>query len=71
MGSPLTVLKSATSLFTITGALSSTSQVTLAAETNVVDATKANKNTVMPLFGRHSILSDNDIDNAVEFIYSL
>ena len=35
------------------------------------DATKSNKNTMMPPFGRHSILSENEINKVVEFIYSL
>jgi len=35
------------------------------------DATKSNKNTMMPPFGLHSILSEGEIDKVVEFIYSL
>ena len=32
---------------------------------------KDNKNTMMPPFGLHSILSEDEIDKVVEFIYSL
>ena len=35
------------------------------------DATKMNPGTIMPPFGRHNILSESEIDNVVEFIYSL
>jgi sulfur-oxidizing protein SoxX len=35
------------------------------------DASKANPNTVMPLFGRHQILSADEIDKVVEFVLSL
>lgn len=35
------------------------------------DATKTNPNTIMPPFGRHHILSEQEIDKVVEFIYSL
>ncbi len=35
------------------------------------DATKANPNTIMPPFGRHKILSEQEIDKVVEFIYTL
>ena len=37
----------------------------------VWDATKTNPNTIMPPFGRHGILSSDEIDKVVEFIYSL
>ena len=37
----------------------------------IYDPTKANPNTVMPPFGPHAILSDKEIDQIVEFIYSL
>ncbi len=35
------------------------------------DASAANPDTVMPPFGRHSILTEKQIDAVVEFIYSL
>lgn len=35
------------------------------------DATKANPNSMMPPFGRHDILSEDEIDKVVEFIYTL
>ena len=35
------------------------------------DSTKANANTMMPPFGRHNILSEDEINKVVEFIYSL
>jgi sulfur-oxidizing protein SoxX len=35
------------------------------------DASQANPNTVMPPFGRHQILSGDEIDKVVEFILSL
>lgn len=35
------------------------------------DATKANPNSIMPPFGRHDILSEDEIDKVVEFIYTL
>jgi len=35
------------------------------------DATKNNPNTIMPPFGRHAILSDEEIDKVVEFIHTL
>lgn len=35
------------------------------------DATVTNPNTVMPPFGRNKILSDNEIDKIVEFLYTL
>lgn len=123
MGRPVALLKSATALFTIMGALSFAPQITVAADSAMVDAgkkisfdrkkgnclachqisggnlagnvgpplvamksrfpdraklraqiwdaTKSNKNTMMPPFGLHSILSEGEIDNVVEFIYSL
>ena len=37
----------------------------------ISDATKVNPNTVMPPFGRHQILSKDEIDKVVEFILSL
>jgi len=37
----------------------------------VYDATAINKNSAMPPFGRHGILSDQEIDNVVEFLYTL
>lgn len=35
------------------------------------DATVANPSTTMPPFGRHQILSEEEIDKVVEFIHSL
>lgn len=35
------------------------------------DSTKANPNTIMPPFGRHKILSEKEIDQIVEFVYTL
>ena len=35
------------------------------------DATVANPNTMMPPFGRHGILSEEEIDKVTEYIYSL
>ncbi len=35
------------------------------------DATKNNPNTIMPPFGRHAILSEEEIDKIVEFIHTL
>lgn len=35
------------------------------------DSTKANPNSMMPPFGRHKILSEKEIDQVVEFIYTL
>ena len=35
------------------------------------DATKMNPNTIMPPFGKHKMLSEEEIDKVVEFIYSL
>ena len=35
------------------------------------DATKMNPNSIMPPFGRHDILSEDEIDKVVEFIYTL
>jgi sulfur-oxidizing protein SoxX len=35
------------------------------------DPTKANPNSIMPPFGRHKILSEKEIDQIVEFIYTL
>ena len=37
----------------------------------VWDATAANPNTMMPPFGRHGILSDDEIDKITEYIYTL
>jgi len=37
----------------------------------ISDASKFNPNTVMPPFGRHQILSKDEIDKVVEFILSL
>lgn len=35
------------------------------------DSTKANPNSIMPPFGRHKILTDDEIDKVVEYIYTL
>jgi len=35
------------------------------------DATANNPNTIMPPFGKHKMLSEEEIDKIVEFIYSL
>ncbi len=35
------------------------------------DATAKNPNTVMPPFGRHNIMSDEEIDKVTEYIYTL
>ena len=35
------------------------------------DPTKANVNSMMPPFGRHKVLTEDEIDKVVEFIYSL
>ena len=35
------------------------------------DATVMNKNTIMPPFGKHKMISEQDIDKIVEFIYTL
>ncbi len=35
------------------------------------DATVANPNTMMPPFGRHGILSEEEIDKVTEYIHSL
>jgi sulfur-oxidizing protein SoxX len=35
------------------------------------DSTVRNANTMMPPFGRHEILTEAEIDQVVEFIYSL
>lgn len=35
------------------------------------DSTKANPNSMMPPFGRHKILTEDEIDKVVEYIYTL
>jgi Cytochrome c, mono- and diheme variants len=35
------------------------------------DATKANPNTMMPPFGKHAILTEDQIDKVLEYIYTL
>ena len=35
------------------------------------DPTTANPNSMMPPFGRHKIISEDEIDKVVEFIYTL
>jgi len=35
------------------------------------DSTKSNPNSMMPPFGRHEILTEDEIDKVVEFVYTL
>lgn len=35
------------------------------------DATTANPNSMMPPFGRHKVLTEDEIDKVVEYIYTL
>jgi len=35
------------------------------------DATKKNPNSMMPPFGKHGIISEQEIDKVVEYIYTL
>ena len=35
------------------------------------DATAANPNTMMPPFGRHGILTDDEIDKITEYVHTL
>lgn len=35
------------------------------------DSTRANPNSIMPPFGRHKILTKDELDKVVEFIYTL
>lgn len=37
----------------------------------VWDATKANPDTLMPPFGKHRILSDDEINKIVDYVYGL
>lgn len=37
----------------------------------IYDATQFNADTVMPPFGKHNILTDEQIDKIVEYVYSL
>jgi sulfur-oxidizing protein SoxX len=37
----------------------------------VWDASKLNKNSVMPPYGKHGILSEDEIDKVVEFLLTL
>lgn len=37
----------------------------------IADAAKSNRTTVMPPYGRHSILTEMEIDLVVDFIHSL
>ncbi|HYA37004.1 MAG TPA: sulfur oxidation c-type cytochrome SoxX [Candidatus Methylomirabilis sp.] len=37
----------------------------------IYDASKANPNTVMPPFGRHQILTPDEIDKVVDFVLTL
>ena len=35
------------------------------------DATVANPSTIMPPFGRHQIITEEEIDEVVEYVYTL
>lgn len=35
------------------------------------DSTKANPNSIMPPFGRHQVLTEKEIDQIVEYMYTL
>jgi len=35
------------------------------------DATEANPNSAMPPFGKHKLISDEDVDNIVEFLLTI
>ncbi len=37
----------------------------------IADPTKANPNTVMPPFGKHNILTEEEIDHITEWVYTL
>lgn len=37
----------------------------------IYDATAADPNTMMPPYGRHGILSDDEIDKITEYVYTL
>jgi sulfur-oxidizing protein SoxX len=37
----------------------------------IFDASKSNPNTIMPPFGRHGILSEDELNKVVEFVYTL
>ena len=37
----------------------------------IYDATVKNPQSMMPPFGRHGVLSDKEIDNIVEYLYTL
>jgi sulfur-oxidizing protein SoxX len=37
----------------------------------IYDATTTSPNSIMPPFGKHKILSKDEVDNVVEFIYTL
>ena len=37
----------------------------------IYDATASNPNTMMPPFGRHGILTDDEIDKITDYIYTL
>lgn len=39
--------------------------------TQIWDSTASNPNSIMPPFGRHSILNEKEIDKIVDFIHSL
>lgn len=39
--------------------------------TQIFDATQSNPNSIMPPFGKHGILTKDELDKVVEFIYSL
>jgi sulfur-oxidizing protein SoxX len=37
----------------------------------IFDSTQGNPNSIMPPFGRHQILTSDELDKVVEYIYSL
>jgi sulfur-oxidizing protein SoxX len=37
----------------------------------IADSTQANPNSIMPPFGRHQILTTDELDKVVEFVHSL
>ena len=42
-----------------------------ALRSKIWDSTVTNPNTIMPPFGKHKIISEKELDNVVEFIYTL
>jgi sulfur-oxidizing protein SoxX len=43
----------------------------VALRSQIWDATAQNPETVMPPYGRHSILTEEEIDLVLEYVYSL